>query len=54
MSTDIPRPHNGHEAATPPEADPVTQQETREHNPAEQVQPPDADAEDLYGPQPGM
>lgn len=51
---DVPRSHDGHEPATPVEAEPAIQQETREHNPAEQVQPPDADAEDLYGPPAGM
>lgn len=45
----VPRPHNGHEPATPPESEPIVQAETRGHNPAEQVQPPDADAVDLYG-----
>jgi hypothetical protein len=50
----VPTPHNGHEPAIPPEAEPVIQAETRGHNPAEQVQPPDADAQDLYGPPPGQ
>lgn len=47
--TSVPKPVGGHEAAPPPEADPVVQAETRGHNPAEQVQPPDADAVDLFG-----
>lgn len=50
----IPPTNNGHEAAPPPEADPVVQAETRGHNPAEQVQPPNADAQDLYGPPSGQ
>lgn len=45
----VPRAHNGHEAATPAEAEPVVQAETRGHTPEQQVQPPDADAVDLYG-----
>jgi len=45
----VPQPAGGHEPATPPEADPVVQAETRGHTPAEQVQPPDADAVDLFG-----
>lgn len=50
----IPPTNNGHEAAPPPEADPVIQAETRGHSPADQVQPPNADATDLYGPPTGM
>jgi len=48
--TPIPQdPSGAHEAAPPPEADPVVQAEARGHSPADQVQPPDADAIDLYG-----
>ncbi len=54
MSRDVPRTHGGHEAAPPPESDPVTQQETRGHTPSEQVQPKDADDQDLYGPPAGQ
>jgi len=50
----IPKSHGGHEAAPPPEADPVIQQEVRGHTPEQQVQPPDADAMDLYGPPAGQ
>jgi hypothetical protein len=45
----VPPTNNGHEAAPPPEADPVVQAETRGHTPTEQVQPPNPDAIDLYG-----
>lgn len=50
----VPQAHNGHEAATPPESNPVVQAETRGHDPAQQVQPPNADAQDIYGPPAGQ